>query len=117
MPYDEELAARMREILDDRAGITEKKMFGGVAFLVGGNMAISASGQGGALVRVDPAATTDIVATTSAEVAVMQGRAMLGWLRVPAEDLRTRRQLAAWVVRGTDYAGSLPVKGGPEPAG
>ena len=111
MAYDEDLASRMRELLDDVPAVTEKKMFGGLAFLVGGNMAIAASGEGGALVRVDPADTDHLVDTTSAEVAVMRGRPMTGWLRVSAEDLRTRRQLAPWVRRGSDFARSLPAKG------
>jgi hypothetical protein len=111
MAYDEDLAERMREALHGESGITEKSMFGGLAFMVGGNMAISASGEGGALVRVDPVRSDDIVGTTSAEVAIMRGRPMPGWLRVPAEDLRTGGQVAAWVRMGTDYARSLPAKG------
>jgi hypothetical protein len=110
MAYDEDLAERMREALHGRQGIAEKRMFGGLAFLVGGNMAISASGQGGALVRVDPARSDHLVDTTTAEVAIMRGRPMPGWLRVPAEDLRTLDQVAEWVRIGTDYARSLPVK-------
>ncbi len=111
MAYDEALAERMRELLDAEPGVTEKKMFGGLAFLVGGNMAVSASGQGGALVRVDPAESDRIVDSSNAEVAVMQGRPMPGWLRVADEDLRTERQLAKWVRLGTAYARSLPSKG------
>jgi TfoX N-terminal domain len=111
MAYDEDLAERMREALDGEPGVAERRMFGGLAFLVGGNMAISASGQGGALVRVDPARSDDIVDTTSAETAIMRGRPMPGWLRVPPEDLRTREQVASWVRIGTDYARSLPAKG------
>lgn len=111
MAYDEDLAERMREALDGEPGITEKPMFGGLAFLVGGNMAISASGQGGALVRVDPARSDDLVDTTGAEVAIMRGRPMPGWLRVPPDDLRTGEQVASWVRIGTDYARSLPAKG------
>jgi TfoX/Sxy family transcriptional regulator of competence genes len=110
MSYDEALADTMRELLQDEPGLTEKRMFGGLAFLVGGNMAIAASGQGGALVRVDPADSDRLVDTTTAEVAVMQGRPMSGWLRVPAEDLRTQRQVAKWVKVGAGYARSLPAK-------
>jgi TfoX/Sxy family transcriptional regulator of competence genes len=110
MAYDEALAARIREFLEGEPGVSEKKMFGGLAFLVGGNMAVSASGQGGALVRVDPAQSDRIVDTTGATLAVMQGRPMPGWLRVAAEDLRTRAQLAKWVRMGAAYAGSLPSK-------
>ena len=110
MAYDQELAERIREVLDSEVGVREKKMFGGVAFLVRGNMAIAASGQGGALVRVDPAESDHLVDTTTAELAVMQGRPMAGWLRVPSESLRTRTQVAKWVRVGTGYAGTLPAK-------
>jgi TfoX/Sxy family transcriptional regulator of competence genes len=111
MAYDEALADRIRDLLDGEPGVSEKKMFGGLAFLVGGHMAISASGQGGALVRVDPAESDRLVDSTTAEVAVMQGRPMAGWLRVAEEDLRTKRQLAKWVEVGAAYARSLPSKG------
>ena len=110
MAYDEHIADRIRELIAGEAGVTEKKMFGGLAFLVGGNMAISASGQGGILVRVDPATSDELVARSKAEVAVMRGRPMAGWLRVDADHLRQRRQLATWVERGTTYARSLPAK-------
>jgi hypothetical protein len=110
MAYDEVLAERIRELVDGEPGLTEKKMFGGLAFLVGGNMAVSASGQGGVLVRVDPAESDGLVDTTSAEVAVMRDRPMSGWLRVAAEDVRSQDQLARWVSLGVAYAGSLPVK-------
>jgi TfoX/Sxy family transcriptional regulator of competence genes len=86
-------------------------MFGGLAFLIGGNMAVAASGQGGALVRVNPAQSDKLVATTSARRMEMRGRSMQGWLRVDAEDLRTKRQLAKWVELGIAYARSLPTKG------
>ncbi|HLI74401.1 MAG TPA: TfoX/Sxy family protein [Acidimicrobiales bacterium] len=110
MAYDEELADRIRATLVGQRRVTEKKMFGGLAFLVGGNMAIAASGQGGALVRVDPAQSDKLVASSNAEVAVMQGRPMDGWLRVASEHLKTERQLAKWVELGTSYARSLPEK-------
>jgi TfoX/Sxy family transcriptional regulator of competence genes len=108
--YDQDLAERIRELLADQRGVTEQRMFGGLAFLVGGNLAIAASGQGGALVRVDPAEADRLVDTTRAEVAVMRGRPMHGWLRVGSDDLRTKRQLAKWVTLSTKYAASLPVK-------
>ena len=108
--YDEELAARIRDLAIGASGLTEKKMFGGLAFLIGGNMAVAASGQGGLLVRVDPAQSDKLVATTNARLMEMRGRSMQGWLRVDPEDLRTKRQLAKWVERGTTYASSLPVK-------
>ena len=85
-------------------------MFGGLAFLVGGNMAIAASGQGGILVRVDPEQSSALVAKTAAEVMVMRGRPMEGWLRVSAEHLENKQSLAAWVKRGTTYAKTLPAK-------
>jgi TfoX/Sxy family transcriptional regulator of competence genes len=110
MAFDEALAERIRELLEDEPDLSEKKMFGGLAFLVGGNMAIAASGQGGALVRVDPARSDELVDSTTAEVAVMRGRPMQGWLRVGSENLRTKRQLSKWVTLSTTYAQSLPKK-------
>jgi TfoX/Sxy family transcriptional regulator of competence genes len=103
--YDEELAARIRELLPDAE---EKKMFGGLAFLLGGNMAVAASGQGGMLVRVDPEHSDRLVETTPAELMEMRGRSMQGWLRVdPPED-----EIPEWVERGASYARSLPAKRG-----
>ena len=110
MPYDEELANRIRELLVGESGVTEKAMFGGLAFLIGGNMAIAASGQGGVLVRVDPAKSTRLLATTSARPMEMRGREMQGWLRVDCDAVRTKRQLAKWVGIGTTFARSLPSK-------
>jgi TfoX/Sxy family transcriptional regulator of competence genes len=103
MAYDEDLADRIRELVAGESDLTEKKMFGGLAFLIGGNMAVAASGQGGVMVRVD-------AVKTNARLVVMRGRPMQGWLRVDAEHLRTRRQLAKWVELGTTYARSLPGK-------
>jgi TfoX/Sxy family transcriptional regulator of competence genes len=108
--YDEALAERIRKLVGDGADVTEKKMFGGLAFLVGGNMAIAASGQGGILVRVDPDESDALVARTPARTMEMRGREMPGWLRVDTDDVRTKKQLAAWVERGTGYARSLPPK-------
>ena len=110
MAYDEDLADRIRELLSQQRGVTETRMFGGLAFLIGGNMAIAASGQGGVLVRVDPDESDNLVATTPASLMEMRGRSMRGWLRVEAEDVRTAPQLANWVARGTSYARSLPAK-------
>jgi hypothetical protein len=107
--YDEGLADRIRALAGARPGVTEKKMFGGLAFLVGGNMAVAASGQGGLLVRVDPADSDELV-EAGAQLAVMRGRPMPGWLRVAAEDVVDDDALATWVGRGTSYAGSLPRK-------
>jgi TfoX/Sxy family transcriptional regulator of competence genes len=109
--YDEELADRIRELIGSEPGLTEKKMFGGLAFLIGGNMAVAASGQGGVLVRVDPAESDTLVATTDARLMEMRGRSMQGWLRVDPEHVRTKRRLAKWVELGTAYARSLPAKG------
>ena len=103
MAYDERLAEAIRRLVPP--GTAEKKMFGGLAFLVGGNMAIAASGQGGLLVRVDPEESDEIVRTTRAETMVMRGRALAGWLRVDAGD-----DLAEWVARGVGYASTLPAK-------
>jgi hypothetical protein len=108
--YDTELADRIRYMIGAEPGVTEKKMFGGLAFLVGGNMAISASGQGGALVRVDPGESGALVAAGRATVAVMGGRTMKGWLRVTSEDLDADEQLTEWVGRAVGYARSLPPK-------
>jgi hypothetical protein len=108
--YDEELADRIRELVGGEEGLTEQKMFGGLAFLIGGNMAVAASGEGGLLVRVDPARSDRITATTSAEPMVMRGRSMPGWLRVGTDEVRTKRQLSEWVQIGTSYARSLPAK-------
>jgi TfoX/Sxy family transcriptional regulator of competence genes len=110
MAYDEDLADRIRGLLAGEPDITEQKMFGGLAFLIGGNMAVAASGQGGVLVRVDPAKSDRLVATTKARPMEMRGRAMQGWLRVDSDDVRTTRQLAKWVELGRTYARSLPAK-------
>ena len=104
MAYDEELAAGIRKRV---RGATEKKMFGGLAFLVGGNMAVAASGQGGLLVRVDPEEGARLVKTTNAEPMEMRGRQMVGWLRV---DVAGDDELAEWVDRGVAYARTLPPK-------
>jgi len=108
--YDEDLADRIRELIGDRRNLSEQKMFGGLAFLIGGNMAVAASGQGGILVRVDPAQGDKLVATTSAEPMEMRGREMTGWLRVAADQVKTKRQLEKWVKTGTTFAESLPSK-------
>jgi TfoX/Sxy family transcriptional regulator of competence genes len=110
MAYDQELAARIREFIGTDPGLTEKKMFGGLAFLIRGNMAIAASSEGGAMVRVDPAQSDALVATTKATLVNMRGRDMPGWLRVSSDDLRTDDQLARWVEIGAGYARSLPPK-------
>jgi TfoX/Sxy family transcriptional regulator of competence genes len=108
--YDEELAHRIRELLGGEPDLTEKKMFGGLAFLIQGNMAVAASGQGGVLVRVDPAESEELVATTKARLMEMRGRRMQGWVRLDLGDVGTKRQLAKWVGLGAAYARSLPSK-------
>ena len=110
MAYDENLADRIRQLLASEPDVTEMKMFGGLAFLIGGNLAVTASGQGGVMVRVDPSESARLVATTKACLVEMRGRAMPGWLRVELEDVRNKRQLARWVSLGATYARSLPPK-------
>ncbi len=110
MAYDEDLAVRIRQIVQAEPGLSEKRMFGGLAFLINGNMAVSASGQGGLLLRVDPAETETLVKRPEASRFEMRGREMDGWLRIDVTGLATKRQLASWVSRGVKYARSLPAK-------
>jgi hypothetical protein len=111
MAYDEALADRIRTLLAGEHDVTEKKMFGGLAFLIGGNMSVSASGQGGLLLRCEPAETADLVQEPHASSFVMRGRAMEGWLRVDGDGVQTDAELKKWVTRGVSYARSLPPKG------
>jgi TfoX/Sxy family transcriptional regulator of competence genes len=111
MAYDEDLANRVRELIGQEAGLTEMRMFGGLAFLIGGNMAVGVSGQGGLMVRVDRDETEALLAKPHARPFDMRGREMKGWLRVDAEGVRTKRRLEPWVRRGVAYARSLPPKG------
>jgi len=108
--YDEELADRIRALVAGEPGLTEKKMFGGLGFMIGGNMAVAASGQGGLLVRVDPEESSMLVETSPAYNMVMRGRPMDGWLRVDADDVAQPGELGEWVARGVGYARSLPPK-------
>jgi TfoX/Sxy family transcriptional regulator of competence genes len=110
MTYDEDLANRIRELVGNASDVTERRMFGGLAFLVAGHMAVAASRWGGLLVRVDPDETDALVGEPHAGPFEMRGRAMQGWLRVDAEGVRTKRQLEPWVRRGVAYARSLPPK-------
>ena len=112
MAYDEDLANRIRELIAAEDGLTEKKMFGGLAFLIDGNMSVAASGQGGLMVRVDPEETDALLGKPHARPFEMRGREMQGWLRVDADGVETRRELEPWVRRGVDYVRSLPPKGG-----
>jgi TfoX/Sxy family transcriptional regulator of competence genes len=110
MAYDEDLANRIRELLAGEKGVVEKKMFGGLAFLIGGNMAVAASGQGGLMVRCDPEQTDKLVSKPHARRFEMRGREMDGWLRVDDDGVRTKRQLEPWVKVGAAYARELPAK-------
>jgi len=109
--YDEELAGRIRALIGDDPAVSETKMFGGLAFLIGGNMAIGASGQGGILVRADPDESDTLMAATTARPMEMRGREMRGWLRIEADDVGTDAELSKWVDVGSTYARSLPAKG------
>jgi hypothetical protein len=109
MAYDEELADRIRALIA-RDKPVEKKMFGGLAFLIGGNMSVAASGQGGLMVRVPPEDTEALLKERGAEVFEMRGRSMQGWLRVHGPALDDDEALATWVRRGVAYARSLPAK-------
>jgi TfoX/Sxy family transcriptional regulator of competence genes len=110
MAYDQELADRVRECIQQVPDVTEKRMFGGLAFLVSGNMAVAASGQGGLLLRCDPAGTDALVATDGVDRMVMRGREMDGWLRVKGPVVADEDDLRRWVEVGVSYAGSLPAK-------
>lgn len=110
MAYDEDLADRIRELLEPAAGVVEKRMFGGLGFMVNGNMAVAASGQGGLLVRVPPDETEALLDDEHVAPMVMRGREMRGWLRVDTDGVRTDQQLKAWVERGATYARSLEPK-------
>ena len=110
MAYDEDLVNRIRELIADEE-VTEKKMFGGLAFLIGGHMSVGVSGQGGLMVRVDPGERDTPVAKPHARAFEMRGRELAGWVRVDAAGVRTKRQLEPWVRRGVAYARSLPPKG------
>ncbi len=110
MAHDEELANRVRELVLIEPGLSEKRMFGGLAFLVDGHMAVSVSGQGGLLLRVDPQETAALLEQPHAQPFQMRGRTMSGWLRIEPEGVQDLERLEAWVARGIDYARSLPPK-------
>jgi TfoX/Sxy family transcriptional regulator of competence genes len=109
--YDEDLANRIRELMASESAVTEKRMFGGLAFLIAGNMSVSASGQGGLLVRVNPDQESKLLAEPHVQPMEMRGRTLNGWLRVDPAGLQTKRELEQWVQRGISYAKSLPAKG------
>ncbi len=110
MAYDDELANRIREVVKGEPGLTEKRMFGGLAFLVHGNMAVSASSHGGLLLRIDPPQAHALVDHEHVRRFEMRGREMDGWLRVDAELLGTDTELRRWVGHGLSYARALPPK-------
>jgi TfoX/Sxy family transcriptional regulator of competence genes len=110
MAYDEDLAHRLRELLAGEEAVTEKKMFGGLAFLVRGNMSVSASRNGGLLVRIDPADSDACLQRPHVALMEMRGRTMDGWLTVAPEGLGTKRELGAWVKRSLAYVETLPAK-------
>jgi TfoX/Sxy family transcriptional regulator of competence genes len=110
MAYDEDLANRLRELLATEDEVTEKKMFGGLAFLIRGNLSVSASRNGGLLVRVDPGDTQECLALPHATLMTMGGRTMDGWITVAPEGLRTKRELGLWVRRSLRFVRSLPAK-------
>jgi hypothetical protein len=108
--YDIDLANRVRELLAQEPGVDEKQMFGGLAFLIGGHLAVAVSGQGGLMVRVPREDTDQLLSLAHASPMVMSGRQTRGWLRVAAEGVKTKRRLEGWVRRGANYARSLPPK-------
>ena len=110
MAYDEDLADRIRELIAAQPGIEEKRMFGGLAFLINGNMSVAVSARGGLMVRVPPDETEKLLAREHVEPMVMAGRETRGWLRVALDGVKTKRQLQSWVTRGVEYAKSLPAK-------
>ncbi len=110
MAYDEDLANRIRELLARQAGVHEKAMFGGLAFLINGHMAVAVSSQGGLMVRVPREETEPLLERAHVSPMVMAGRETRGWLRVDAEGVKSMRQLQSWVTKGTGYARSLPPK-------
>src|ERR1700721_2487893 len=110
MAYYPDRADRIRELLGPLRGVDEKRMFGGLAFLVNGNMSVAVSGQGGLLVRVPRQDTDKLLARSHVSPMVMAGREARGWLRVDADGVQTKRQLQGWVTRGVGYARGLPPK-------
>jgi TfoX/Sxy family transcriptional regulator of competence genes len=110
MAYDEELASRIRALIAEEPGLTEQRMFGGLAFLINGNMSVAASGQGGMMLRVDPDESEGLTESSNAVAVVMRGRELRGWLRVESQDVRDDDELARWVELGVSFARSLPAK-------
>ena len=111
MAYDEDLANRVRELVADEPGLSEQRMFGGLAFMIGGHMCVGVSGQGGLMVRLHPDESEALVGKPHARPFEMRGRELRGWLRVDPEGVRTKRQLEPWVRRGVAYVRTLAPKG------
>lgn len=110
MAYDTDLADRIRALVSTERGVAEQRMFGGLAFLINGNMSVAASGGGGLLVRVDPDESTQLCDGARVQPMVMRGREMHGWLRVDSSAVDAEPDLREWVTRGVAYAKSLPAK-------
>lgn len=110
MAYDIELADRIREVLAAERSVDEKRMFGGLGFLLAGHLTVAASGQGGLLVRVPPQDADKLLARAHVSTMMKGGREMRGWLRVDVEGLKTKRQLQGWVHHAVDYVRGLPPK-------
>lgn len=111
MAYDEEFAERLRAVLAAEPGLTEQRMFGGLAFLLGGHMAVAAIGQGGMMLRVDPETSSALIEHDGVEPMEMHGRSMAGWLQVEPETVATDEALADWVAHGVRFVRALPPKG------
>ena len=109
MTYDDGLADRLRSVIGAEPGLTEKRMFGGLAFLVHGHLAVAASGQDGLLLRVDPARASSLLGPHSTRF-VMRGRELNGWLHVLPAAIETDTALRDWAAHGVAYARSLPPK-------
>lgn len=110
MAYDEQLADRIRELVEDEPELTERKMFGGLAFLVGGNMAVAAGGKGAMMVRAGAEGADDLLDQPGASIVVMQDRPMTGWIEIKLEHLATIDRLRFWVEVGVGFARTLPAK-------
>lgn len=110
MAYDEDLAYRVRDLLEPEPGLREKKMFGGLAFLINGHLAVTVSRLGGLMLRVDPAQTEALLREKHAQPFEMRGRLMDGWIRVEAAGVAKDADLERWATLGVGYAKSLPPK-------
>ncbi len=108
--YDEVLAERLREVLSSEGGLSEQKMFGGLAFMLHGHMAVAASGQGGLMLRIDPATSDDLTRREGVSLVHMAGRSMSGWLHIEPDVVQGDEALAQWVGRGVEYVRVLPPK-------